>query len=152
MCVWLSRGGVLCQRRSAERLLGEDQSVKWSSCPPDGFLIVLIQQVNVLGSALLVPPHKPALPRCLPPFTLFEPRSAYLTSPRPLGLPAPVSLCHRGIQKLMRLGWHLSSHLFPGVRWACVFILRENLKDLQVNFIKCIQINININQMGNLLD
>lgn len=47
---------------------------------PDGFLIVLIQQVTVLGSAFAAAPYKPGFPLLLPPLTLFQLPSAYLTS------------------------------------------------------------------------
>lgn len=75
--------GALCQWGSAERLLGEDPPVKWSSSPrwvsnslnPTG---------HRAGLCLAAAPHKPGFPLLLPPLALFQLPSAYLTSPLPI--------------------------------------------------------------------
>ena len=74
--------GVLCRWGSAERLLGEDPPVKWSSSPrwvsnspnPTG---------QRAGLCLAVAPHKPGFPLLLSPLALFQLPSAYLTPPPP---------------------------------------------------------------------
>lgn len=72
--------GVSCQWGSAERLLGEDLSVKWSSSPrwvsnsgnPTG---------HCAGFCISATPHRPGFTLLLPPLTLFQLPSAYLNSP-----------------------------------------------------------------------
>lgn len=106
--------GKLCQCGSAERLLGEDPPVKWSSSPR-----WVSNSLNPTGQCLRLSfagaPHEPGSPLLLPPLTLSTP---LCLSNLPLFLPPPVSLClsfQKSSKKLMRLGWRLSSPLSPRV-------------------------------------
>lgn len=117
----VSPRGALCQWGSAERLLGEDPPVKWSSSPR-----WVSNSLNPTGQraglCLAAAPRKPGFPLLLPPLAPFQLPSAYLTSPLSLS-PPPVSLClsfQKSSKKLMRLGWRLSSPLSPCVCGVCL--------------------------------
>lgn len=99
--------GVWCRWGSAERLLGEDLSVKWSSSPrwvsnshnPTG---------QRGGVCLAAAPHRPGFPSPAA-------SSRSLSTPLCLSKLPPVPIypsCHtfqKSGKKLMRLSWHYSS-------------------------------------------
>ncbi len=80
VCWCVCPRGVSCQWGSAERLLGEDPPVKWSSSPRwvSNSLNPTGQHAGLCLAA--APQQKPGSPLLLPPLAPFQLPSAYLTS------------------------------------------------------------------------
>lgn len=113
--------------------------MKWSSSPR-----WVSNSLNPTGHRAGL--SKPDFPLLLPPLTLFQRCSSYLTPPVPP--PSPFSLClsfQRGSSELMRLGWRSSSTLSPTC--VCIHLLaRKHIKYLRLNllYLSASKMHINI--------